>query len=102
MQLKYYPVEKLKKEVLEIVGQEIDLNKYQVFFFGSRVKNGGTERSDVDVGIEGSEPVPIEKFLNIQEKIENLPTLYKIEVVDFCRVFPVFREVARQHIEFLQ
>jgi predicted nucleotidyltransferase len=102
MQLKHYPVEKLKKEILEIVGQEIDLSKYRVFFFGSRVENKGTERSDIDIGIEGPQPVPAEKFLNIQEKIENLPTLYKIEVVDFCRVFPEFREVARQQIEILQ
>jgi predicted nucleotidyltransferase len=102
MQLKYYPVEKLKKEILEIISQEIDLNKYQVFFSVSRVQNKGTERSDIDIGIEGPEPIPIEKFLNIQEKIENLPTLYKIEVVDFRRVFSEFREVARQNIENLQ
>jgi predicted nucleotidyltransferase len=102
MQLKYYPIEKLKKEILEIVGQEIDLNKYRVFFFGSRVENKGTEHSDIDVGIEGPQPIPIEKLLNIQEKIENLPTLYKIEIVDFCRVVPKFREVAKQRIEILQ
>ena len=102
MKLEFYPSEKLKREILEIIGKYLNLNKYQVFFFGSRVENKGTERSDIDIGIKGSQPVPIEKFLDIQEEIENLPTLYKIEVVDFCRVSSKFREVARQQIEILQ
>lgn len=102
MRLKYYSLEKLKKEVLEIIGKKLNLKEYQVFFFGSRVENKGTERSDIDIGIEGSKPIPVEKFLDIQEEIENLPTLYKIEVVDFCRVLPKFREVARKQIEILQ
>jgi len=38
-------------------------------------------------------------MLDIQEEIENLPTLYKIDVVDFYDVSEKFREVAKQHIE---
>lgn len=102
MKLEFYPPEKLKKEILAIVGKYLDLNKFQVFFFGSRVEGKGTERSDIDIGIEGPTAVPIEKFFDIQEEIENLPTLYKIEVVDFRRVFSKFREVARQQIEILR
>jgi len=38
MKLEFYPAGKLKKEILEIVGKYLDLKKYKVFFFGSRVK----------------------------------------------------------------
>ena len=92
---------KIKKEILEIVGKYLDLKKYKVFFFGSRVVGKGDERSDIDVGIEGKKPVPAGAFLDIQDEIENLPTLYKIEIVDFAEVDKKFKEVAQKHIELI-
>jgi uncharacterized protein len=102
MKLEHYPQEKLKEEILEIVGKYLDLREYRVFFFGSRVSGQGDERSDVDVGIEGSVPVPKDAMRDIQEGIENLPTLYKIDIIDFCEVTEKFKKVAKQHIEILQ
>jgi len=99
MRLEHYPKEKLKKEILEIVGKYLDFHEYRVFFFGSRVAGKNDERSDIDVGIEGAKPIPAGTMLDIQEEIENLPTLYKIDVVDFYDVSEKFREVAKQHIE---
>ena len=99
MRLEHYPAEKLKREILDIVGKHLDISRYRVFFFGSRVAGKGTDRSDIDVGIEGPEPVPAGAILDIQEEIENLPTLYKVEIVDFSTVAPIFKEVALQHTE---
>lgn len=102
MKLKFYSVEKLKREILEILGKYLDISEYKVFFFGSRAE--GTllnERSDIDVGIEGKEPIPARIWLDIQEDIERIPTLYKIEIVDFRRAADVFRQVALQHTELI-
>ena len=99
MKLEHYSAEQLRNEVLAMIGKSIDLKKYRVFFFGSRVVGRGSERSDVDVGIEGLEPIPVATWLQIQEEFENFPLLYKIEIVDFKRVAPIFREVALRHIE---
>ena len=101
MRLEHYPEEKLKKEILEIAGRHLDLAKYRVFFFGSRVSGTGTDRSDIDVGIEGPEPVPYDVWAKIQGEIEHIPTLYKVDVVDFRRVASKFRDVALQSIELL-
>ena len=101
MKLKHYPVEKLKTEILAIMGRRLDLKKYRVFFFGSRVEKKSNDRSDIDVGIEGPEAVPPEAWQAIQEEIEKLPTLYKIEIVDFKNTAGIFREVALRHIELL-
>lgn len=101
MRLEHYPPEKLKKENLAILSKRLDLAQYRVFFFGSRVTGAGTDRSDVDVGIEGAEPIPARAWAEIEEEIENLPTLYKVEVVDFRHVAPKFREVAKQRTEAL-
>lgn len=101
MRLAHYPIEKLTHELLNIIGFYLDLTAYKIFFFGSRVTGRSTERSDIDVGIEGPNPIPHETLQDIDEKIEELPTLYKIEVVDFRRVPKKFAAVAREHVEYL-
>lgn len=101
MRLEYYDEKKMKKEVLAILAKYLDLKKYKVFFFGSRVCGGGTDRSDVDIGIEGEARVPAAAWSRIQEEIENFPVLYKLEVVDFKQVTPEFKEVAEQNIELI-
>lgn len=101
MRLEHYPVEKLKKEILAIVGKHLDLQHYRVFFFGSRVAGNGTDRSDIDIGIEGLEPVPFGIVLDMKEELKELPTLYKIDVVDFTGASKDFREVASKDIELI-
>jgi|SRR3989338_11164910 len=100
MRLEYYPVDKLKKEILDIIAKHLDIRSYRIFFFGSRVTGKGTDRSDVDVGIEGP-PIPPRIWFDVQEAFENFPVLYKIEIVDFNRVSPRFRDVALRDVEEL-
>ena len=99
MRLEHESEEKIKNEILRIMGKHLDLNAYKVFLFGSRVNGKGDERSDIDVGIEGSKEVPLAAMALIEEEIENSPFLYKIEVVDFKKVSPDFYNVAKQRIE---
>lgn len=101
MKLGFYPPEKLKKELLDIIGRHLDLKNYRVFLFGSRVTGRGNERSDIDVGIEGPEAVSAKAWRSILDEIEKLPTLYKIEVVDFKKVSADFRKVALERIEVI-
>lgn len=101
MKLEHYPVKKLKKEILGIVKKHLDLKRYQLFFFGSRVQGKGDERSDIDIGIEGRSPVPLEIISEIQEETSNLPILYRIDIVDFRDADRNFYEVAKQNIEII-
>jgi len=100
VKLKHYSVEKLKKEIRQIVGKYLDLKEYKIFFFGSRVK-GNDDRSDIDIGIEGPKPIPLEVLSEIKEEIQNLPILYHIDIVDFKSVDKDFYKVAKQNIEYL-
>lgn len=102
MKIEHVQIEKLKQQILAIVGKHLDLRKYRVFFFGSRVLGKGSDRSDIDVGIEGSDPIPSVTFSEIVEEIEGLPTLYSIEVVDFSRVSKKFKQVAMEKVEYLK
>ena len=86
MKLKHYPPEKLKREILEIVEKYLDLCQYKVFFFGSRVKDETDDRADIDIGIQGDQPLPPGVLEDIREELDNLPILYSIDAVDFSDV----------------
>jgi predicted nucleotidyltransferase len=101
MRLEHYSQKKLKKEILKIFGKHLNLDLYKIFFFGSRILDKGSERSDIDIGIDGPEEIPAKIMARLKEEIENLPILYKIEIVDFKKVSPEFREVALKKIEII-
>jgi uncharacterized protein len=100
MKIENYPVEKLKEEILKILGKYLDLSQYKVFFFGSRVKGNADERADIDIGIEGPE-IPSHIKLEIEEELENLPILYKIDFVDFNNVDEDFKKIAKKYVEYI-
>lgn len=99
MKLEHYPVERLREELIGIISKHLDLSKHRAFFFGSRVAGKSDERSDIDIGIEGPDEIPLETMARIRDEIEALPTLYIIQVMDFSNVSSDFREVALQHTE---
>ncbi|OGD87294.1 hypothetical protein A2164_04025 [Candidatus Curtissbacteria bacterium RBG_13_35_7] len=101
MRAKFYAEDKLKKEIIDIVGKYLNLGKYNVFFFGSRVNNRGSERSDIDVGIEGPRPIPPRIYSDIKDEIDKIPILYSIDVVDFKKVSPDFYKVATRNRQLI-
>lgn len=101
MRIEYYPVNKLKKQILEIVAKHLDLRSYRVFFFGSRVAECNSPRSDIDIGIEGPEEIPARAIVEIRESLDNLPTLYRFDIIDFNKVAPEFKKEAFKSIEYV-
>lgn len=71
---------------------------YRVFLFGSRATGTAHPRSDIDIGIEGPAAVPGRTLAAIQDELEEAPTLYTVEVVDFARLPESFRKVAQKRI----
>lgn len=53
-----------------------------VILYGSRAKGAARERSDIDIAVSG-----VENFDLLVEKVEDLPTLYSVDLVDMdtCR-----------------
>ncbi|MEK7376157.1 MAG: nucleotidyltransferase domain-containing protein [Candidatus Margulisiibacteriota bacterium] len=101
MRLEHYSLSRLKNEINRIVGKHLALKSYRIFFFGSRVSGSGSERSDIDIGIEGPQSIPLEIMARIKEDIEGLPALYKIDIVDFKNVSEDFKKVALSRTEDL-
>jgi predicted nucleotidyltransferase len=71
---------------------------FRVFLFGSRATGSAGERSDIDIGIEGPGPVSRADLAAIHDELEEAPTLYTIEVVDFASVSEKFRRVAEHRV----
>ena len=66
----------------------------RIFLFGSRATGQHTPRSDYDIGIDATAPIPLAMLGRIQADLDELPVLPKIEVVDLHRVGETFRQAA--------
>jgi len=101
MQLEHESAEDLKKVILRVLANHLDLREYDAFFFGSRVSGTASERSDIGVDINGSRVIPLDVMSRIRDESFELPVLYKIDLVDLQRVSPGFRELAWKQIELI-
>jgi predicted nucleotidyltransferase len=81
-----------------VVRRRVPDPAYRVFLFGSRAAGSAGERSDIDIGIEGPAPVPHVALAAIRDELDQAPTLYTIDTVDFTRVPEKFRWVAHHRI----
>jgi len=102
MKVEFYSEERLKKELLRIISKYLNINFYKIFFLGSRVKGDNFLRSDIDIGLEGPEEVPASIKLKIEEELDNLPTLYKFELIDFKNIPERFKKEALKYIEYVK
>ncbi|MEK7164094.1 MAG: nucleotidyltransferase domain-containing protein [Patescibacteria group bacterium] len=99
MILQNYPENKLKSEVKNLIGKYLNLDKHQLIIFGSRVNGKASKWSDIDLGILGPTEIPSNIMGNIKDDLEEMPILYKIDVVDFASVSQKFRNIALQSYE---
>jgi len=91
-------LDEIIKHVARIVKEELDSN-YKLFLFGSRAKNKHDEKSDIDIGILSDKQITAKQMLTIQEKLEQIPTLLKIDFLDFNSVGDDFKKTALKHIQ---
>lgn len=83
----------------EVIAESVRLCKEygadKIILFGSRAKGTETERSDIDIAVSG---VPWKNIPGLQEKLEELPTLYTVDLVDLdtCKN-QLFLEDVRQY-----
>lgn len=80
--------------VKKIISNFIDLNRYQLFVFGSRAKGTARKFSDYDVGIAGKKEVPFKKLALIKEALEDSDLPYIIDVVDLVSASQEFQKIA--------
>ena len=87
----------LRKAIRGSVEKFLDLERFQLFLFGSAATGVAERRSDIDIGILGPEPVSGAIMQKIREELETLRTLRVFDVVDFSRVDESFKAEALEH-----
>lgn len=72
-------IEQILDEITDICGK---YNASKVILFGSRAKGTARDTSDIDIAVAGAE-----RFAELEEEIENIPTLYTVDLVnlDTCK-----------------
>ena len=83
--------------VKQILFKYLDPKKYSIFIFGSRAMGKNEKYSDIDIGIEGRESLPLRILAQIQDAFEESDLPFRVDVVDFSTVSDKFRHVAKQH-----
>ncbi|OGC22896.1 hypothetical protein A2291_00120 [candidate division WOR-1 bacterium RIFOXYB2_FULL_42_35] len=91
----------LKNKIVAVINKRLRLPHYKLFIFGSHVDGTATERSDIDVGVEAPEKIPVAEKLEIEDELSDLPILQKIDFVDFNDIGDGFRRVALKKIEVI-
>lgn len=77
------------------------LRGHKVVLFGSRAQGNAKPRSDFDLGVVGDAPLPLEDFFAIEDMLDDLPTLFRIDWVDFARVNEQMRAQALRRVEVI-
>ena len=75
------------------------LGERRLMFFGSRVAGTSRERSDFDVAIDGPDRVDRQLFAEMLDALEELPTLYRVDLVDLPTVSERIRAEMLSHAE---
>ena len=86
-------IKEILKEASSIVAGELT-GDYRLFLFGSRAMDLQNNRSDIDIGILAGTRLTGKQLLSIQEKLDQIPTLLKIDFVDFNSVTDDFKLTA--------
>ena len=89
------------EEVKRIIRKHLG-PRAKIFLFGSRAKGTWTDRSDYDFGIDAGAKLPLGAWERVEADVEDLPTLHRIDIVDFWRVSSEFRNLALKHARALE
>ncbi len=93
--------EQIKQMIRGVVAKYLPDKSYKLFIFGSQANKPELIKSDIDVGIDAGEKISMTILANIHSDLDDLPTLYFYDLVDFQNVRESFKNIALQNIEVL-
>ena len=90
-----------KDEIISAILNTVpDIKK--IFLFGSRArKDNKNAHSDIDIGVIDSKKLNLLRLAKIEDALDQIQTLYTIEVVDFTQREDAFTNEALKDIAIL-
>lgn len=93
-------VEDILKRIVLIIRSYLS-KEYQILIFGSWAKGNALDTSDIDIGILGKNVAPRNDMMQILEKIDEIPTLRFIDIVDIKTKSEDFRRNILKYVKIL-
>lgn len=78
----------LKKIVLDTLRD----NSVDVYLFGSWARKEEKRTSDIDIAIYSDSDIPLSKWVELRERVEESSLPYKVDIVDLSKANPTIRE----------
>ncbi len=76
----------------ELLGDDID-----VIWFGSWIRGNAQPHSDIDLAIDAERPIPPQKVALLRDWIDEMPTLFTIDLVNLQEASPRLQQEIRSH-----
>jgi len=73
----------------------------EVWAFGSRVQGTAMPYSDLDLAVVGAEKLPKQSLYQLQEAFQESDLPFRVDVLDWHRITPEFRQHIRQQHEVI-
>jgi predicted nucleotidyltransferase len=73
----------------------------EVIWFGSWPRRGALPHSDIDLAISIGTPIPLERMALLHDAVDNIATLYQIDLVDLSTAGPALRKEVLKYGEHL-
>jgi predicted nucleotidyltransferase len=73
----------------------------EVIWFGSWPRRRALPHSDIDLAISTGTPIPPERMALLHEAVDNIATLYQVDLVDLSTAGPSLREEVVKYGEHL-
>lgn len=93
-------IKELIRNVVEIIEKYIPDKPYRLYIFGSRAKGNNFAHSDLDLALE-VDGLSRGRFQQIKREVNEIPTLYSIDLIDLNDVEEGFRNLIEKDMELV-
>lgn len=82
----------LKKIIVETLHDQ----SVKVYLFGSWARKEEKRTSDIDIALSADSAIPISKWVELRERIEESPLPYRVDLVDLSKVDQAMKEKVKK------
>ncbi len=86
----------IANEAAQLIRTQLD-STIKIYWFGSWPKGEARPGSDIDLAVSSSTPIPLDTMASLRDKLNDLPTLYHIDIVDLDAVGPFLKQEILTH-----
>jgi hypothetical protein len=80
----------------KIIAETLQDQPVEVYLFGSWARKEEKRTSDIDIAVSSHSAIPLSKWVELREKIDESELPYRVDLVDLSKVNPSFKEKVKK------